>query len=744
MFNDKDIIAQSQGEPNVVVVEGGDTGLGLNQSAGKLYYDVIAQLPLPGVVIFVHGVNSDGEWYQAGEEGLCKGLNTRMKRGEGKMDHPDIAGGEMKPVTYAKDLTPDGYLNPEKGSKSFIENDDHYSPVIHFRWGYKGSAEDMKTYGDGLYLNEDNYWGGGPFANGCSSLPDLWEGGLNDQLFLWFHAQHINPTYDRMVYACPHRGYYVLAALRLAKLIGEIRKKQANVPVTIVCHSQGNMVSIAAAFLGDRLGKVTDDAKNSGNCVANSYILCNPPYSLLKKNLVEGWTQLGTGRETYKARIGTLRNFFEIMKEQAKEHAQAQPASEIDYFNANPKYKDKFSTEEDRSKYGFGADPAKSNYGRVTLYFNPHDQVISASPVQGIGWRGMSQTEIDESHGDKVFCQRVFAEDFPVGFSPDKCKEYDFWKDHHVKKKIGGKFAAGSNQFWYPESLRAQYSVEKGTDANESALPKIMTALTAPFFQLVFKLVDIRINGMPDKDWVTPLKAPELHPWFKPQSMRFGKKSPNFDEGFDAPGSSRNMHRTRDVNDPYANVTKIPTDPRDPKDAPENDAAMGDENTEAGLLYEHHAVLRMRAKREHIAKNTNANLGAYAKNDKVEQEDNLAGASEEYKAWRTKKLKKLLVDTVGTPATDHSTILTNPDHLEKAVAYDMPVGVSYIAKKDWADFRMMADWRFLDGLDENHPIAKFRSYFDSGMMGGKELAEWVEKDQHATRPDKIVSERWII
>jgi hypothetical protein len=29
-------------------------------------------------------------------------------------------------------------------------------------------------------------------------------------------------------------------------------------------------------------------------------------------------------------------------------------------------------------------------------------------------------------------------------------------------------------------------------------------------------------------------------------------------------------------------------------------------------------------------------------------------------------------------------------------------------------------------------------------MGGKELAEWVEKDQHATRPDKIVSERWII
>ncbi|MFC0130791.1 T6SS effector phospholipase Tle3 domain-containing protein, partial [Ralstonia solanacearum] len=33
--------------------------------------------PLPGVVIFVHGVNSDGEWFTAAEEGLCKGLNRR-------------------------------------------------------------------------------------------------------------------------------------------------------------------------------------------------------------------------------------------------------------------------------------------------------------------------------------------------------------------------------------------------------------------------------------------------------------------------------------------------------------------------------------------------------------------------------------------------------------------------------------------------------------------------------------------
>ena len=40
----------------------------------------LATLPLPGVVIFVHGVNSDGEWYDAAEQGLCAGLNARLAR----------------------------------------------------------------------------------------------------------------------------------------------------------------------------------------------------------------------------------------------------------------------------------------------------------------------------------------------------------------------------------------------------------------------------------------------------------------------------------------------------------------------------------------------------------------------------------------------------------------------------------------------------------------------------------------
>ena len=37
---------------------------------------------MPGVIIFVHGVNSEGEWYDKAEKALCEGLNqaTEPKR----------------------------------------------------------------------------------------------------------------------------------------------------------------------------------------------------------------------------------------------------------------------------------------------------------------------------------------------------------------------------------------------------------------------------------------------------------------------------------------------------------------------------------------------------------------------------------------------------------------------------------------------------------------------------------------
>ena len=63
----------------------------------------VTRLPRPGIVIFVHGVNSDGEWYEQAEQGLCDGLNARLKRRDEDLAIPGPAAGQMQAATYARD-----------------------------------------------------------------------------------------------------------------------------------------------------------------------------------------------------------------------------------------------------------------------------------------------------------------------------------------------------------------------------------------------------------------------------------------------------------------------------------------------------------------------------------------------------------------------------------------------------------------------------------------------------------------
>ncbi len=177
--------------------------------------------------------------------------------------------------------------------ETYILPDPSFSPAIHFRWGYKANKEELKEFGDKIFLNEQNYWGGGPFANGCTALPDLWHEGLDTRAFGFISLQGMNPT-NRPLYRTPPRSYGVLAALRLAKLIESIRKKQADVPITVVCHSQGNMVGITAAFLGDQMPEVKDPWGRSGRCVADAYVLANAPYSLEENIGMDNWAQRET------------------------------------------------------------------------------------------------------------------------------------------------------------------------------------------------------------------------------------------------------------------------------------------------------------------------------------------------------------------------------------------------------------------------------------------------------------------
>lgn len=701
------------------VILGEATGVTLLNQDQAL--NVLLQMPLPGIVIFVHGVNSDGEWYTQAEAGLCQGLNDRLKRNKGQIAFPTPVGGQLRPANYMPDLTPDGYINPKKSDKTFILPEENFSPVIHFRWGYKASAEELQQFGKGLYFNEQDYWGGGPFANGCTALPDLWGQGLADDLFLFLHVQHLNPTNDRMVYACPPRPYYVLAALRLAKLVASVREKQADVPITIVCHSQGNMIGIAAAFLGDRMEAVKDARGKQGRCVADSYVLCNPPYSLVKSNFTEGWSARGMkdaegngGRQSFDARAGTLAAFFDIVRKQA---SAQQAAATIDEFMKNEAHG--FDAESDRKKYGFG--PAASTLGRVTLYFNPHDQVISAATVQGMGWRGLSQEEIDATGGAGTFSQRVFAQGFKVG----RQGQYDCWADQYNKP------TPGSQDFWFPQSPKAEYSVKKGSEAT-AGIKKLLTFAFAPVMVISMKAAGVRVNALPPREWKLPLNAPDLPEAFEPESLRYGKASKEFDQGSDAPAEARNRDRMRAADDPYAGDRMIGQGGTEAARRKGNDAAEGDVDSEAALRYEHHALLRMQAKRE----------GLYKSGEKVVEEDDSEQASDKYKAWRSKKIKASLADNINTHATDHSTIMTNGMHAQKALAYDVAIGRSSIRKEDLDLLRVVADWRYLKGLADDDSNKRFLEYFQSGKLEKLSPLEWAsKKDGEASMPSKIIDKR---
>ncbi|MBJ9969088.1 T6SS effector phospholipase Tle3 domain-containing protein [Burkholderia seminalis] len=703
--------------------------------------ECVMQMPLPGVVIFVHGVNSEGEWFKEAEKGLCAGLNRRMGRYDDQLFHWGPVAGQMTPVSYIESLTPDGFLNPEMSSKTYIKPDPSFSPVIHFRWGYAANAEELKEYGDKIMLNERNYWGGGPFAGGCSSLPDLWNDGLNDRLFLWLTVQHMNGIGNRKIYSTPPRTYGVLGALRLARLVESIRKRQADAPITIVCHSQGNMIGLAAAFLGDRLPEVTDQWGKKGRCVADTYVLANPPYSLVEANMTDTWAQRGVrdkngrvGRETYVARKETLREYFDILRARAD---LEMPAEDLDRAmeNARPSKNGgkPYSAAKDREAHGLYQ---KNTYGRVTLYCCPHDQVISALTVQGIGWRGMSVDDISATNAWGVFSQRVFASNFEVG---GENKLYRYWQDDWRKDK---------NQkegFWYPPSPPARYGLGRGTHSNEGWIAKFFTIATSPALYL-FNLTNMAVNADPPKDWEIPITAPMLdkETRFLPQAFRYGKPSGardaqgkpieegGFNEGYDPPSAGRdaNKENKRD-DDPYDNF-----DAKSEKFKTEGDAlkAQGDAASEAAQRYEDHSILRMEARRA-------GNRRWVDKNGTVVGEDNPEAASADYTEWRNNEIFQILNGGDKNNPTNHSTIMTNKDHAEKALAYDVAIGLCYLTEDDLTYLRTQADWRFASDSRKSDPNFNLMDYINTGKHGELFLPDWAKKDENAKMPGKIYDER---
>ncbi|WP_199540469.1 T6SS effector phospholipase Tle3 domain-containing protein [Paraburkholderia kururiensis] len=353
---------------------------------------------MPGVIIFVHGVNSTGEWYDAAEQALCAGLNDRLHRTEEtklKANAYITADSEGRPIPRQLDPTKRGH-----------------SPVIRFYWGYSAASGTERNWriplrnprgvdawapectSDGFTGKGPWYWGGGPFQNGTNNLQQVWSEAGFKRHVLGFDMEALNTEADRQLQDAPPRSYYAHAAQRLADLIDRIRVECPRDTVTVMSHSQGTMIAMAATAI-------------CKTRAPDALFVMNSPYSLDDK--VTDALACGPERPTPEARVNTFRNIANRIKGDKRVFTEAQlrqlqcgASEDMDFWRPD-------------NRRESGVDE-RDNHGRLYVYFTPHDRVMGVVPLQSIGWQGVDDRLLAEL-GDTVK-QRMLARGTPVGDAP--------------------------------------------------------------------------------------------------------------------------------------------------------------------------------------------------------------------------------------------------------------------------------------------------------------------------------------
>jgi len=253
---------------------------------------------LPGVVIFLHGVNDPGASYESVETGLCQGVNERL-------DRPDLKAGRYGTVYKAADNRP--VEERSQNDKATLDDPDTYlyrrdtadpktrSLMIPFYWGYRAEPGEIKRdknddptklrgqYQDVFENRLDRHFakGGGFFANATNNLLEMYSPGFAKAIRHLAQPMLSNTQY---MGKGPHRRYFVLAATRLAMLVSEIRRVSPDETITIMGHSQGTLITLLAqAMLIDKDQRCAD-----------TVIMVDTPYSVLPKTTPKGHDTLAT------------------------------------------------------------------------------------------------------------------------------------------------------------------------------------------------------------------------------------------------------------------------------------------------------------------------------------------------------------------------------------------------------------------------------------------------------------------
>ena len=439
------------------------------ESGAMLTSNIEASRPLPCVVILIHGVNDVGEAFENLDKMICEGLNRRLGRKDLKPNKWQWAQTSADDFSPRIQMLPEwqenvGQIKPPLKPKTVKHKS--YSPIIPFTWGYR--PVDEKTYKQeqiAYYkrLQDDNiedpelpynsYWvernchfktenievnklncdkfgnwidylyrrNGGPFANATTCIPDMYGPGMAG--ILGVAGEAVTPSGARS-YKNPHRIYYVFAAYRLANLIKTIRKdtKGQDIPINIVAHSQGTIITMLANLI------LAND--NDEPLPADCVILANSPYAfeptyaeILTKDLSMG-VQSQYGRE--QTFINFVDQLHKLQKDRRSKKFKPEDLIEKGIINTtvdpNEIYTQADGTKKQYDRLGNDKELFyRDNFGKVYQYFSPNDHVVSLLNVQGMGWQGIPDNIFKQCKHQNLK-QRIFSHGHIVGNDPKNKK----------------------------------------------------------------------------------------------------------------------------------------------------------------------------------------------------------------------------------------------------------------------------------------------------------------------------------
>lgn len=432
-------------------------------SAQMLTCNIEASRPLPCVVILIHGVNDIGEAFENQDEMICAGLNKRLGRNDLKPNKWQLMN------TDADDYSPNIRMLTEWEEKVEDKNNPSnetktvkcrgYSPVIPFTWGYRPVDEETYKEEQLAYYNRlkdanitdpelpyDSFWidrdcylnsgtvhfnklncdkfgnwidykyqrNGGPFANATSCIPDMYGPGMAGILAYWGNI--LTPKGSKS-YDNPHRIYFAFAAHRLANLIKTIRKdtQGQDIPINIVAHSQGTIITMLANLLLAQEKEKTLPA----DCI----ILAHSPYAFEPSTFEMLTKDLYMGLQSQYGREQTFINFVELMhkiqSDRRKNFFDIEKMIEAGVINTEVNPNEIYVQSDGSIKHydRLGKDASlfyRDNYGKVYHYFSPNDHVVSLLNVQGMGWQGIPDHIFKQCKTENLK-QRIFSHGHIVG-----------------------------------------------------------------------------------------------------------------------------------------------------------------------------------------------------------------------------------------------------------------------------------------------------------------------------------------